>query len=126
MNAEDFGAHYELGYRHLRLGELDEAIKSLQKGRNDLQNRWRAMLYLGVAFWRKKNFPLAEKNLSDAIDAVGSVNEEGRKEILYYRGRVAQDMGDLPRALSHFNDIAAIDYEYKDVARRIDEITAAS
>lgn len=126
LNPDDFGSHYELGYRSLRLGDLDEAIKSLQKGRNDIQRKWQAMLYLGVAFWQKKNYALADKNLSDATDAVPSGNEEGRKEILYYRGRVAQDQNDLPRALGFFNDIAAIDYEFKDVAKRIDEITAAS
>ena len=125
LNGDDFSSYYELGYRSLRLGDLDEAIKALQKGRNDVQRKWQAMLYLGVAFWQKKNYALAEKNLSDATDSVPSGNEEGRKEILYYRGRVAQDSNDTPRALAYFNDIAAVDYEYKDVAKRIDEITAA-
>jgi tetratricopeptide (TPR) repeat protein len=124
LNADDFTAYFELGYRQLKFGELDEAIKSLQKGRQDSANKWRALLYLGVAFWRKKNFVLAEKNLADSLDAVGNVNEEGRKEILYYRGRVAHDAQDSNRALGFFNEIAAIDYGYKDVAKRIDLINA--
>jgi tetratricopeptide (TPR) repeat protein len=122
VNQDDYTAYYELGFRQLKFGELDEAIKYLQKGRQDAQNKWRALLYLGVAFWRKKNFALAEKNLADATDAVGPVNEEGRKEVLYYRGRVAQDAQDSARALEFFNEIAAIDYGYKDVAKRIDAI----
>jgi tetratricopeptide (TPR) repeat protein len=126
INADDYAAHYELGLRQLKFGELDEAIKSLQKGRQDTANKWRALLYLGVAFWRKKNFVLAEKNLGDALDAVGSMNEEGRKEVLYYRGRVAQDAQDNSRALEFLNEIAAIDYGYKDVAKRIDQINAGN
>lgn len=122
VNQDDYTAYYELGFRQLKFGELDEAIKYLQKGRQDAPNKWRALLYLGVAFWRKKNFALAEKNLADATDAVGPVNEEGRKEVLYYRGRVAQDAQDSARALEFFNEIAAIDYGYKDVAKRIDSI----
>jgi tetratricopeptide (TPR) repeat protein len=124
LNPDDFSSYYELGYRHLKFGELDEAIKCLQKGRQDSQSKWKALMHLGVAFWRKKNFSLAEKNLADALDAVGSMNEEGRKEVLYYRGRVAQDANDLPKALELFNEIAAIDYGYKDVAKRIDAINA--
>lgn len=125
-NPDDAIAHLELGYRHLQFGEYDDAIKELQKGRGDSLRKWEALCHLGNAFWKKKNLTLAEKNLADALDCVPSSNEEARKQILYYRGRVAQDSGDSARALDYFNEIAAIDYEYRDVARRIDSINGAA
>lgn len=123
---DDAVAHLELGYRHLQFGEYDEAIKELQKGRGDLQRKWEALCHLGNAFWKKKNLPLAEKNLADALECAPPHNEDARKQILYYRGRVAEDAGDSGKALEFFNEIAAIDYEYRDVARRIDAINGAA
>lgn len=124
-NPDDATAHLELGFRHLQFGEYDDAIKELQKGRGDTQRKWEALCHLGNAFWKKKNLALAERNLADALDNVPQNNEDARKQVLYYRGRVAQDAGDNNRALEFFNEIAAIDYEYRDVAKRIDAINSS-
>lgn len=118
-NAEAF---FELGHRLRRLGRIDDAIRALQKARSDPRHQWEALLWLGVAFWQKKNFSLADKNLGDALDAIAPNDEEAKKKVLYYRGCVAQDQGNADDAIGFFNDVAAIDYGYKDVAKRLDEL----
>ena len=119
---DDYAAWVEMGKLQYDLGEYDESIKSLQKGRSDQRNKWKALYYLGLCFWQKKNFPLAEKNLSDALPLVPPRDEEAKKEIYYHRGRIAEDGGDKPLAVECYNEVAAIDYGFLDVADRLDRI----
>lgn len=122
VNPEDYASYFEFGYRCLQLGKIDDAIKALQQGRNDSRHKWDALMWLGVAFGKKKNYTLAEKNLSEALDAVPQQNEDARKQVLYYRGCIAQEKGDKNAAADYFNEIAAIDYGYKDVSKRLDAL----
>lgn len=126
VHQQDFTAHYELGFRLLQLHQLDEAIRSLQQARNDLQRKWEALYWLGYAFWLKKNYALADKNFSDSLEALPEGADDRRKKVLYYRGRVAEDRKDAAAAIKYFNEVAAIDYGYKDVAKRLDELNAAA
>lgn len=124
LNSQDFASQFELGFRLLQLNQLDESIRALQQARGDSSRRWEALYWLGYAFWQKKNFVLADKNLSDALAELPNSADEGRKKVLYYRGRVAEDRKDYKAAIDFFNDVAAIDYGYKDVARRLDALNA--
>lgn len=124
LNPEDFSANLELGTRYLKLSQPDEAIKVLQQARNDPRIKWQALCWLGVAFWRKKNYPLAEKNLAEAAMILPDGNEDAKKEVFYYRGRVAEDRGERMAAVDYFNEIAAIDFGYRDVSKRLDELNA--
>jgi tetratricopeptide (TPR) repeat protein len=124
MKPEDYTAHYELGNRYRMLGQYDEAIRALQKGRNDQRHKADALCWLGFAFWKKKNYALAETNLKAGLEALAPTNEEGKKRIEYFLGRVSEDRGDQSAAVEHYNSIAAIDYDYKDVATRLDRLNA--
>ena len=124
IQPDNANAHFELGYRYLQQGTFDEAIKSLQQARADTRRKWEALCWLGYAFWKKKNYVLADKNLGDALEAAPSNDEEAKKKILYYRGCIAQERGETASALDYFNEIAAIDFGYKDVAQRLDQLNA--
>lgn len=119
---DDYAAWVSMGKLQYDLGEYDEAIKSLQRGRSDQKNKWSAQYYLGLCFWQKKNYPLAEKNLSDALPLVPPRDEEAKKKLFYYRGRVAEDAGDKTLAIECYNEVAAIDYGFLDVADRLDKL----
>jgi len=119
---DDHAAWLEMGEKLYRLGEFDESIKALQRGRADQRNKWKAQYYLGLCFWKKKNFALAEKNLKDALPLVPPRDEESKKEVYYHLGRVAEDEGDNTAAIEYYNEVAAIDYGYLDVAERLDKL----
>lgn len=124
VNAQDYTAHFELGKRLMMLNQIDDAIRALQQGRNDTARRWEALYLLGRAFREKNNLSLADKNLVDALADVPSGSEDARKKVLYWRGRVAEERGDAPAALELFNEVAAIDYGYLDVAKRLDSLNS--
>lgn len=124
INPQDYASYYELGFRLLQMNLPDEAIRALQQARNDAQRKWESLYWLGYIFWQKKNFVLAEKNFADAFAEAPESNEEARKKILYYRGRLAEDKKDISAALEFYNNLASIDYGYKDVATRLDSLNA--
>jgi len=119
---DDNAAWLEMGVLYYDTQQYDEAIKALQKARADQRNKWKALMYLGLCFWQKRNFTLADKNLTDALPMVPARDEIGKKEVFYYRGRVAEDAGDKPLAVECYNEVAAIDYGYRDVADRLDAL----
>lgn len=125
VDGQDTAAHYELGYRLYQIGNYDEAIKALQKGRSDPEHKWEALCWLGVCFWKKNNYVLAAKNLAEAMEAVPKNDEEARKQLWYFQGCVAQDRGDKDAARDFFNEIAAIDYDFRDVSKRLDALTGS-
>ena len=120
---QDWGSWLELGERLITLKQYDDAIKALQNGRNDGRQKWRALRGLGAAFWQKRNFTLAEKNLKDALTVCPSMNESGKKDIWYNLGRVYDDKGDREAAIEAYNEVAAIEYGYLDIAERLERLT---
>ncbi len=121
---EDTEAHLELGKRFFQLNQLDDAIKSLQLARQDLRRKAESLCLLGQCFWKKKNYALAQRNLQDALAATDSSDEKTRKEILYFEGCIAQEKNEIQVAIDKFNEIAAMDYGYRDVAKRLDKLNA--
>lgn len=122
---DDYAAWLDMGIGQYELKEYDEAIKSLQKGRADMRRKWEAQKFLALCFWQKRNFTLAEKNLADAIPLVPARDEVGKKDLFYWRGRIAEDAGDKTLAVEMYNEVAAIDYGYMDVSERLDNLNKA-
>ena len=123
-NAGDHESHYEMGTRLFLNEDHTGAIKALQQARNDPRLKWQAMLWLGRTFWAKKNFALADQNLAAALEGCPNGNQEGIKEIHYYRGRVAEDAGDADLAVKSYNHVGLIDYGYRDIESRLERLTS--
>ena len=124
ISPDDLNAHYELGKRLRLAGQYDVAIPHLQSARKDVRNlRWKAQFELGLVFFEKRNYPLAERNLNEAQAAAPSLDESAKKEIIYWRGRAAEGKGDPDAAIELYNEVAAIDYNYNDIAERLDRLT---
>jgi hypothetical protein len=64
-------------------------------------------------------FDLALKQLSDALSELHAMDNT-KKEVLYEKGVIHEDMGDRPAALDCFKQIYEVDYGYRDVAHRVE------
>ncbi len=117
------GAHrIELGLRLLKLDKVDEAIPELQQARRDDRCKGQASLYLGVCFRKRNNWRLAQRNFEEALAALtGSNDEAGQKEALYQLATGLAEQGELPRALELGQELANIDFGYKNVNKLLDE-----
>jgi tetratricopeptide (TPR) repeat protein len=122
----DLNHRLELGIRLLRLDKPDEAIAEFQHARRDDKLKARACLNLGHCFRRKKNDKLAERNYEDALQAALPSEEAVRKEALYQRAMIASEQGDLATAMSFGQELANLDFNYKNIGKLLEEWEAKS
>ena len=75
---------------------------------------------LGRCYDEMKMFDLAIGSLTDANGEVLSMDNT-KKEILYNLGLVYDKLGDKENSLESFKEIYNADYDYRDVAKRVEE-----
>lgn len=75
---------------------------------------------LGRCYDEMKMYDLAISSLSDANGEVLAMDNT-KKEILYNLGLVYDKLGDKEQSLESFKEIYNADYDYRDVAKRVEE-----
>jgi tetratricopeptide (TPR) repeat protein len=118
---QDLKAKLELGIRLLQLEQIDEAIAELQHARRDPQLRGKALVHLGLAFLAKDNWPLAKRNLDEALLHLPANDAVTRKEVLYQLALAAAEQKDLKQALAYGHECASLDFQYKDLRQKMME-----
>ena len=117
----ELGHRLELGIRLSQVDKLDEAIVELQQARREPRLLWKAALHLGLAFQKKNNWRLAQRNLEEALAQVPATEEAGRKEILYQLAVGSAAAGELQRAVDLGHDLANLDFGFRDIGKLLDE-----
>lgn len=121
----DTNLRVELGIRLAKAGLYDQAITELQKALGNPHRKTDVLMWIGRSFHAKKNPRMAKRHYEQALESLGAADQERFKELHYLLGRVCQDMGDAGAATQHYEEVAAIDYAYRDVAQRLDALAAA-
>ncbi len=117
----DTAARFEMGLRLLRVGQIDEAIKELQTVRNDPRHHGKALFYLGMCFKSRNNIRLAQRNLEEALQQLGTSDTALRKEAMYLLALGYVETGELQRALDLGSDLANLDFNYKNIGTLLDD-----
>ena len=78
-------------------------------------------MHLGLAFQKKNNWRLAQRNFEEALAQVPPTEEDGRKEILYQLAVGSAAAGELQRAVDLGHDLANIDFGFRDIGKLLDE-----
>lgn len=119
INPTDPVLRYELGQALYNAGEYSDAIPHLQQAKRNPHIQSKVLLLLGRTFKAKGMLDMAAKQLGDALgDLVGMDNV--KKEVLYEKGLIHEQMGDAAGALDAFKQIYEVDYGYRDVATRVE------
>ena len=74
---------------------------------------------MGLSFEAIGNLKLAERNYQDALKAADPSDVNLLNALHYRLGRVAEAQGNNQAAEEHYNEVAANDYAYLDVADRL-------
>ncbi|WP_435020950.1 tetratricopeptide repeat protein [Tundrisphaera sp. TA3] len=119
LQADDANLRFELGKLLARGGRHDEAIAEFQQARNSPELKVHALLQAGLSFQANGSLRLAERNLQEALRLAAVEDIPTINELHYNLGCLAQAQGNLAIAEEHFNEVAANDYSYKDVAERL-------
>ncbi len=120
QNPTDPQLRFELGNALYRSGDYTAAIPHLQQATRNPHIRTKVLLLLGRTFRAKNMYDLAIKQLSDALADLHAMDGT-KKEVLYEKGLIHREMGDMSEALDSFKQIYEVDYGYRDVAQRVED-----
>ncbi len=112
---------YEVGVRLLRGGQVDEAIRALQTARSDPRWRWQSLIQLGYCFKARNSWRLAQRNFEEALRLLPVQEAARKKEVLFLLAQGCAEAGDLGHAIDLGNELANIDFSYRDIGRLLDE-----
>jgi tetratricopeptide (TPR) repeat protein len=123
LETDDYEAHYDLGVAFKEMGLLDEAIAEFQKALRAPEGRLRTSEALGVAFFEKGQFPVAEAVLRRAVDALEG-GDEAKIGLLYWLGRAVEAQGRDAEAVTSYERAMAVDIRFMDLRERAQRLSA--
>ncbi len=119
VHPEDGALHLQLGMILQRIGQHDEAIAEFQAARSSPAQKIKALFQAGLSFEANSAWKLADRSYREALKGLEDDDKENFKALHYRLGRVAEALGNNEAAEEHYNEVAAIDYTYLDVAERL-------
>ncbi len=119
LDPDDLKLQYEMGLRLARAGKHDEAIAAFQQARQSTELRGQALHQSGLSFEATGVMKLAERSYLDALKEANPADRPMLNALHYRLGRVAEAQGNTREAEEHYNEVAANDYGYLDVALRL-------
>jgi tetratricopeptide (TPR) repeat protein len=122
----DLGLRADLGIRMARAGMHEQAIVELQKAKMAPGRKQEATIWLGHCFHARKNPRLAKRSWEEALAGLSSSDQKTFLELHYWIGRACEDLGEKAEAINHYDEVAAIEYGYRDVAQRLDKLSSSA
>lgn len=119
LHPEDYELHYQLGLRLAKDGQHGDAIGEFQIAKASPALKVQAMLQAGLSFEADGRGKLAERTYQEALKAIEPDDTENFNALHYQLGRVNETLGNMEAAEEHYNEVAANDYTYLDVAQRL-------
>lgn len=118
----DMGIKFEYGKRLFQAQNYEEAIPIFQQSRTDPRFRVRSNNYIGQCFFYTEWYPEAVASFTEAFEALENKEDETAKELRYNLGRAQEADGNAEQALEQYRRVAQIDYNYRDVKKRVDAL----
>ena len=124
IDEADFQSHYDLGVAFKEMGLLDEAIAELQKALRAPEGKPRTSELLGVCFFEKEAYGVAESILRRGLELPASGDQE-RLGILYWLARALEEQGKKVEARELYGRVFAVDIRFRDVGERAKALARA-
>jgi tetratricopeptide (TPR) repeat protein len=124
VEADDSAEHLALARSFMEMGQAEQAVEPLQVASRSPQYRFVAAAALGEIFRDQSDLPRAIEWFERAVEAPAPSPEEGRA-VLYDLGDVLEAMGETSRALAVFLELAADAPDFRDVGRRVTNLSSA-
>ncbi len=118
----DLQAKYEYAVRLVVNERYDDAIPLFQEAQKDLRHKILAMGKIGLCFFMKGWYADAIDIFTKAINAYETKEDNTAKELRYNLARSYEQQGDMEKALEIFRKIAQLDFAYRDVRQRVDNM----
>jgi len=124
IDEADFQSHYDLGVAFKEMGLLDEAIAEFQKALRAPEGKLRTSESLGVCFFEKGAYVVAESILRRGLELPAGGDQE-RLGVLYWLARALEEQGKKAEARALYGRAFAVDIRFRDVAERVKTLAKA-
>jgi len=123
LHPNDMKKKYDLAQRLMTNKEPSKAIPLLQQAVSDPRIKVEALVMLGECFAKDGKLDLARRQFEKALDGLsGTDKPDPFKSAHYYLGRIYEKNKKRDQAEHHYREILAVDYEYKDVLKRLEAL----
>ena len=124
IDETDFQSHYDLGVAFKEMGLVDEAIAEFQKALRSPEGKLRTSEMLGICFFEKGAFGVAESILRRGLDLPASGDQE-RLGVLYWLARALEQQGKKADARDLYGRVFAVDIRFLDAEQRVKALAKA-
>jgi len=118
IDTDDYEAHYDLGVAFREMGLMDEAIAEFQKALRAPEGRLRTSEALGLTFFDKGQFAIAETILRRAVEGLEGGDDE-KIGALYWLGRACEAQEKRRDAIASYERALAVDIRFMDLGERV-------
>ncbi|HYH81866.1 MAG TPA: tetratricopeptide repeat protein [Longimicrobium sp.] len=125
IEVEDSDSHYDLGLAFKEMGLIDEAIAEFQVALRGGANPLATLEMLGQCFVEKGQYAVAARVLDRALRIPGA-SDSDLVGVLYQLGRSEEALGRTQAAIELFERVLSVDIRFRDTARRIETLRAAT
>jgi len=116
----DMKIKFELAQRFFETRRHQEAIPLFQQARSDPRLKGEALLFLGKCFIADKEYALSKRQFLQAKDDIGFDEKPDKfKDLHYWLGRVCEQLDEKEEAIQAYQEVLAVDYNYRDVRKRL-------
>lgn len=120
---QDMRMKAELGQRFFQVGKYAEAIPLFQQAVKDTRLEAVVLVNLGKCFLKERKNDLAEFQFKRAVAKLNPNDHlKALLECHYWLGRLAQEAGRKDDAITHYNEVISLEYDYKDARDRLEKL----
>lgn len=121
LHPSDMRKKFELAQRLVSAKQFAKAIPLLQQAISNPTQKTEALVLLGECFAKEGKLDLARRQFEKALEGLNHADRpDAFKTAHYFLGRIYEKSGKIELAEHHYGEILAVDYEYKDVLKRLE------
>jgi tetratricopeptide (TPR) repeat protein len=121
ISGEDHESHYDLGMAYMEMGLYDEAIGEFQVASKGSPMEVKCLEMIALCFLEKNEPASAARELGRALELPGYGPEE-TISIRYNLAVANERLGNLDRALQHFEEVYLLNVDFLKVASKVKEL----
>ena len=122
ISGEDHESHYDLGMAYMEMGLYEEAIGEFQVASKGAPMELKCLEMIALCYLEKNEPAAAARELGRALELPGHGPEE-TISLRYHLGMAFERLGNLEKALQHFEEVSLLNAGFLKVATKVRELT---
>jgi len=122
ISGEDHESHYDLGMAYMEMGLYEEAIGEFQVASKGGPMELKCLEMIALCYLEKNEPAAAARELTRALELPAHGPEE-TISLRYHLGMAMERLGNLEKALQHFEEVSLLNAGFLKVTTKVRELT---